>query len=115
MFVFVLLLLLGPQHSSCHVYSEGNDVYDCMLNQTNIGNNNNKYYIIQLLQSDAGNNYWVNIQTAQLDRKSKIAYCLFIVKVVICRENNDICTCIYIFLVRFGIVGAEWEKQLVRR
>ncbi|KAG9471474.1 protein mono-ADP-ribosyltransferase PARP3 [Eleutherodactylus coqui] len=25
--------------------------YDCMLNQTNIGNNNNKFYIIQLLHS----------------------------------------------------------------
>ena len=24
--------------------------WDCMLNQTNIGQNNNKYYIIQLLQ-----------------------------------------------------------------
>lgn len=24
--------------------------YDCTLNQTNIGNNNNKFYIIQLLQ-----------------------------------------------------------------
>lgn len=24
--------------------------WDCMLNQTNIGHNNNKYYIIQLLQ-----------------------------------------------------------------
>ena len=30
------------------------DVYldwDCMLNQTNIGNNNNKFYVIQLLRS----------------------------------------------------------------
>ena len=27
------------------------DEWDCMLNQTNIGQNNNKYYIIQLLQS----------------------------------------------------------------
>ncbi|KAL3852915.1 hypothetical protein ACJMK2_016521 [Sinanodonta woodiana] len=26
------------------------DDYDCMLNQTNIGNNNNKYYMIQVLQ-----------------------------------------------------------------
>ena len=26
------------------------DDWDCMLNQTNIGQNNNKYYIIQLLQ-----------------------------------------------------------------
>uniref|UniRef100_V9KQ97 Poly [ADP-ribose] polymerase n=1 Tax=Callorhinchus milii TaxID=7868 RepID=V9KQ97_CALMI len=26
--------------------------YDCMLNQTNIGNNNNKFYIIQLIEFD---------------------------------------------------------------
>ena len=26
------------------------DDWDCMLNQTNIGQNNNKYYVIQLLQ-----------------------------------------------------------------
>ena len=25
------------------------DDYDCMLNQTNIGHNNNKFYIIQVL------------------------------------------------------------------
>lgn len=27
------------------------DDFDCMLNQTNIGHNNNKFYVIQLLQS----------------------------------------------------------------
>lgn len=32
------------------------DDYDCMLNQTNIGHNNNKYYVIQVLQS--GGNYY---------------------------------------------------------
>lgn len=47
-------------HSRVHVYTEGNDVYDCMLNQTNIGNNNNKYYVIQLLESDSSpKSYWV--------------------------------------------------------
>jgi len=50
-----------PAHikDSCHVYQDGTDVYDAMLNQTNIGNNNNKYYVIQLLASDAGNKYYV--------------------------------------------------------
>lgn len=28
---------------------QGNDVYDAMLNQTNVGENNNKFYVIQLL------------------------------------------------------------------
>ena len=33
-----------PAHlkTSCHVYESGADVYDAMLNQTNIGQNNNK-------------------------------------------------------------------------
>ena len=30
------------------------DDFDCMLNQTNIGHNNNKYYVIQLLKGTFG-------------------------------------------------------------
>lgn len=30
--------------------------YDCMLNQTNIGQNNNKFYVIQVIKS--GNTYY---------------------------------------------------------
>lgn len=32
--------------------------FDCMLNQTNIGNNNNKFYIIQLIQCNSGFHTW---------------------------------------------------------
>ena len=35
-----------------HCFSTGREVYedwDCMLNQTNIGHNNNKFYVIQLI------------------------------------------------------------------
>ena len=39
------------------VYYEGDDIWDCMLNQTNIGNNNNKYYLIQLLRKDGTGSY----------------------------------------------------------
>ncbi|XP_062386566.1 poly [ADP-ribose] polymerase 2 [Sardina pilchardus] len=42
-----------------HVYSEGNEVYDVMLNQTNLQFNNNKYYLIQLLQDDNAKAYSV--------------------------------------------------------
>ncbi|XP_041805521.1 poly [ADP-ribose] polymerase 2 isoform X2 [Chelmon rostratus] len=42
-----------------HVYSEGSDVYDVMLNQTNLQFNNNKYYLIQLLQDDSSKAYSV--------------------------------------------------------
>lgn len=42
-----------------HVYNEGNEVYDVMLNQTNVQFNNNKYYLIQLLQDDSAKAYSV--------------------------------------------------------
>ncbi|XP_035527134.1 poly [ADP-ribose] polymerase 2 [Morone saxatilis] len=42
-----------------HVYCEGNDVYDVMLNQTNLQFNNNKYYLIQLLEDDSARVYSV--------------------------------------------------------
>ncbi|KAF8014925.1 hypothetical protein BT93_H0658 [Corymbia citriodora subsp. variegata] len=45
-----------PDHikANYHVLQQGEDVYDAMLNQTNVGDNNNKFYIIQLLESDDG-------------------------------------------------------------
>ena len=46
--------------SSSHVYCDDEGVvWDCMLNQTDIKNNNNKYYLIQLLEGDGENQYWV--------------------------------------------------------
>ncbi|EGC36876.1 hypothetical protein DICPUDRAFT_150569 [Dictyostelium purpureum] len=42
-----------------HVYDDGKDVYDATLNQTEIAQNNNKFYIIQILESDNGQNYTV--------------------------------------------------------
>ncbi|XP_074838449.1 poly [ADP-ribose] polymerase 2 isoform X2 [Carettochelys insculpta] len=35
-----------------HVYCEGDDVYDVMLNQTNLQFNNNKFYLLQLLEDE---------------------------------------------------------------
>lgn len=43
--------------NNAEVYADGENVYDAKLNQTNIGQNNNKYYFIQLLK--AGSNYYV--------------------------------------------------------
>ncbi|CAM4783524.1 unnamed protein product [Rotaria magnacalcarata] len=42
-----------------HVYTENKDIFDCMLNQTNIGNNNNKFYLIQLLEDNKSKSYHV--------------------------------------------------------
>ena len=41
--------------SGCEVVGD----WDCMLNQTNIGHNNNKYYVIQLLKRTGSNFYYV--------------------------------------------------------
>ena len=46
--------------SSAHVLCDDDGVvWDCMLNQTNIAQNNNKYYLIQLLEGDGEGQYWV--------------------------------------------------------
>ncbi|XP_029470799.1 poly [ADP-ribose] polymerase 2 [Rhinatrema bivittatum] len=42
----------AAKQGKAHVFCEGDDVYDVMLNQTNLQFNNNKYYIIQLLEDD---------------------------------------------------------------
>jgi len=42
-----------------HVYYEGKIVYDAMLNQTNLKNNNNKFYLMQILQANSGGGFAV--------------------------------------------------------
>ena len=39
-----------------HVLVEGGKVFSTTLNQTNIKNNNNKFYLLQILQSDSNPN-----------------------------------------------------------
>ena len=65
-----------PVDDNCSL--KGADVhedYDCILNQTNIGANNNKFYVIQLLESDKGGQYftwnrWVRrTQAASTERR----------------------------------------------
>ncbi|MCO5608356.1 hypothetical protein L7F22_062565 [Adiantum nelumboides] len=45
-----------PDHikSHFHVLETDEGIYDAMLNQTNVGDNNNKFYVIQVLESDDG-------------------------------------------------------------
>jgi len=45
--------------SMYHVFCEGRTIWDVMLNQTNIQNNNNKFYLIQLLQKDQDGSFAV--------------------------------------------------------
>ncbi|VDM93894.1 unnamed protein product, partial [Onchocerca ochengi] len=44
---------------TAHVYTEFGDVYDALLNQTSAIHNKNKYFIMQLLESDRTEQYWV--------------------------------------------------------
>ncbi|XP_022899060.1 poly [ADP-ribose] polymerase 2 isoform X1 [Olea europaea var. sylvestris] len=50
-----------PEHikAQFHVLQVGDEIYDAMLNQTNVGGNNNKFYMIQILESDDGGKYMV--------------------------------------------------------
>eukprot|EP00736_Rhodelphis_marinus_P007745 Rmarinus@m.20712 len=42
-----------------HILDEGDTLWTCMLNQTNIAQNNNKFYVIQLVESDkTPHEYW---------------------------------------------------------
>lgn len=41
------------------IYEEGDDIYDAMLNQTNIKENNNKFYVIQIIVDPDANKFWV--------------------------------------------------------
>ncbi|CAO2202888.1 unnamed protein product [Urochloa humidicola] len=42
-----------------HVLQVGDEIYDATLNQTNVGKNNNKFYVIQVLESDSGGSFIV--------------------------------------------------------
>jgi poly [ADP-ribose] polymerase len=49
-----------PQDKTCHVFDDKVKVWTATLNQTSLTKNANKYYIIQLLQSDTeANKFWV--------------------------------------------------------
>ena len=71
---------LAPVDNECpyeidhHVYCEGKEVWDVMLNQTNIQNNNNKYYLIQLLESDQSNTYSVWMRWGRVGYKGQTSW-----------------------------------------
>lgn len=47
-----------PGGAGMHVVEDGGIIWDAMLNQTNIAGNNNKFYVIQVLQSDKGAQFY---------------------------------------------------------
>uniref|UniRef100_A0A8C0GRM5 Poly [ADP-ribose] polymerase n=1 Tax=Chelonoidis abingdonii TaxID=106734 RepID=A0A8C0GRM5_CHEAB len=56
-----------------HVYCEGDDVYDVMLNQTNLQFNNNKFYVLQLLEDDGPRSYSVWTRWGRVGRPGQHA------------------------------------------
>jgi len=60
-----------PNADKFHVFCEGSLVWDCMLNQTNIQNNNNKYYLIQLLEEDGAKKYAVWMRWGRVGYKGQ--------------------------------------------
>nr|XP_022343214.1 poly [ADP-ribose] polymerase 2-like isoform X3 [Crassostrea virginica] len=56
--VYTLMVKQPPQKEAL-VYCEGKDIWDCKLYQTNIGENNNKYFLLQLRKENGENAYSV--------------------------------------------------------
>uniref|UniRef100_A0A0D3ASC1 Poly [ADP-ribose] polymerase n=1 Tax=Brassica oleracea var. oleracea TaxID=109376 RepID=A0A0D3ASC1_BRAOL len=56
-----------------HVKSEyhGDDVYDAMLNQTNVRDNNNKFFVLQVLASDNKKTYMVHFRWGRVGVKGQ--------------------------------------------
>ncbi|GFZ19404.1 poly(ADP-ribose) polymerase [Actinidia rufa] len=51
--------LPDPIKTEYHVLQQGDEIYDAMLNQTNVGENNNKFYVLQVLESDDGGRFMI--------------------------------------------------------
>ncbi|KAJ3319355.1 Poly [ADP-ribose] polymerase 2 [Boothiomyces sp. JEL0866] len=65
---------LCPGGYQMHVYEDNANVYDVMLNQTDIKNNNNKFYVLQLLQNDTSGSFavWTRWGRVGVDGQSKL-------------------------------------------
>ncbi|XP_022689274.1 poly [ADP-ribose] polymerase 2-like [Varroa jacobsoni] len=53
------------------IYVEKGDVYDVMLNQTNVEFNNNKYYLLQLAKANNRNQYYVWFRWGRVGKKGR--------------------------------------------
>ncbi|KAL3648050.1 Poly [ADP-ribose] polymerase 2 [Castilleja foliolosa] len=62
-----------PDHikAQYHVLHVGDEIYDAMLNQTNVGQNNNKFFVIQVLESDDGGKFMVYFRWGRVGVKGQ--------------------------------------------
>ncbi|XP_010456041.1 PREDICTED: poly [ADP-ribose] polymerase 2 isoform X1 [Camelina sativa] len=54
-----------------HVLQRGDDVYDAILNQTNVRDNNNKFFVLQVLESDTKKTYMVYFRWGRVGVKGQ--------------------------------------------
>ncbi|XP_047966104.1 poly [ADP-ribose] polymerase 2 isoform X2 [Salvia hispanica] len=54
-----------------HVLQVGDEIYDAMLNQTNLGQNNNKFFVIQVLESDDSGRFMVYFRWGRVGVKGQ--------------------------------------------
>uniref|UniRef100_F1KXC7 Poly [ADP-ribose] polymerase n=1 Tax=Ascaris suum TaxID=6253 RepID=F1KXC7_ASCSU len=86
-----------------HVYTEGSDVYDALLNQTNTQNNNNKFYVIQLLEDDDAKRYSVWFRWGRVGYKGQTS-------LVPC--GSDLCKAKLLFTAKFSDkTRNEWSDR----
>ncbi|XP_051118900.1 poly [ADP-ribose] polymerase 2 [Andrographis paniculata] len=62
-----------PDHvkGQYHVLQVGDEIYDAMLNQTNVGENNNKFFVLQVLESDDGSKFMVYFRWGRVGVKGQ--------------------------------------------
>nr|XP_028956266.1 poly [ADP-ribose] polymerase 2-like isoform X11 [Malus domestica] len=54
-----------------HVLQLGDDIYDAMLNQANVVLNNNKFYLIQVLESEVGGSFMIYYRCGRVGFKGQ--------------------------------------------
>ncbi|KAL5791843.1 hypothetical protein ACOSP7_000437 [Xanthoceras sorbifolium] len=62
-----------PDHikAEYHVLEHVDEIYNAMLNQTNVGDNNNKFYEIQALESNDGGKFMVYSRWGRVEIKGQ--------------------------------------------
>ncbi len=61
-----------------HILEKNDDIWYGTLNQTNISDNSNKFYIIQLLKHDQANSYCLFTRAGRVGYPGKINYDLYV-------------------------------------
>jgi hypothetical protein len=90
----------------CHVFCEGDTIWDAMLMCTDISNNHNKYYALQLLKHDTKDEYFAWFKSVLL-----LSFCPFLSS--LSHLSHFLSGCCVLLLSRWGRVGKIAGKTLV--